>query len=498
MKSYLKLEKHFKRISSIDHASAILGWDESVMMPHGSGVARGQALADLRVFRHEILRSPQVWDLLNQVSDKFSQLNAWQRANLFEMRQLIMNARAVNNDLVEKMSLANTRSEQAWRSLRQDNNWKEFLPLLENVVAFSREEATQRSHFANLDPYDSLLDQFSPGLLSNQITDVFNQVKAYLPDLIQEILEKQKSNKIILPKLDISIADQKNLGIEVMKVLGFKFDQGRLDVSHHPFCGGVPQDVRITTRYSTSNFIESLMGIIHETGHACYEQNLPQEWLHQPVGMARGMHIHESQSLLFEIYLGRSRSFLSLIHPLLIKYLAVDPSHPFWRLENLYQFVNKVEQSLIRVNADEVTYPAHIILRFEIERDLIAGKIEAKDIPELWDQKMQSYLGLPTKDNYRDGCMQDMHWPSGAFGYFPSYSLGAITAAQFFASMRKTIADLDQNIIQGRLEPIYNWLRGHIWSQGSLLRTNDLVVHATGEPLNPIYFKSHLEKKYLA
>jgi carboxypeptidase Taq len=283
-----------------------------------------------------------------------------------------------------------------------------------------------------------------------------------------------------------------------MRTFGFDFQHGRLDVSHHPFCGGVPQDVRITTRYSADNFIESLLGVIHETGHACYEQGLPRQWGNQPVGSARGMHLHESQSLLFEIFVGRSRSFLHHMHPMMIRNLAHDPQHPFWSFENVYRLMNRVERSYIRVNADEVTYPAHIVLRYEIERDLIAGHIEVEDVPELWDQKMKAYLGLSTRGNDKDGCMQDVHWPSGAFGYFPSYSLGAMTAAQIFSAAKREMPGLLKDIEGGRLESLFEWLRNKIWSRGCFYSTNDLLIHATGETLQPRYFREQIESKYLS
>lgn len=497
MTPYALLEKMFSRLHSLDHASAILGWDEAVMMPSKSGEARAQVLAELKVLRHETLMSPVVLDLVENAKLETSHLSAWQRANLREMKHVVSNARAVQKDLVEALSLANSRCEQAWRSFRQENNWNEFLPIFEKVVELSREEASQRSQFSGLSKYDSLLDQFNPGLTSSEITNTFDQVKSFLPNLIQQVIERQKSIPLNEHHEQFPIENQKALGLEVMEILGFDFSHGRLDVSHHPFCGGVPQDIRITTRYNRSNFIESLMGVIHETGHACYEQGLPREWIHQPVGMARGMHMHESQSLFFELYIGRSKEFLSFLHPFILKHLATNPSDSYWNTSNLYHLINEVKQTLIRVNADEVTYPAHIILRYEIERDLISGKIEARDIPELWNVKMKEYLNLSTEGNYQDGCMQDMHWPAGAFGYFPSYSLGAMTAAQLFATAESILPKLKENIKAGHLQPVLQWLKGHIWSQASFSTTNELLVHATGETLNPSYFKAHIEQKYL-
>lgn len=496
MSAYSNLEKQFSRLSALDHASAILSWDEAVVMPQGSGEARARAMAELKVLRHEILQHPRLPELVDKAEGSISELNPWQVSNLKEMKRVILSAKALSPDLVEASSLANSRCEQAWRSLRTENNWKDFQPLIEEVILLIREEAQQRSSASGLSPYDSLLDQFNPGLTTSDIEDVFNPVKSFLPDLIKNIESQQDSFKPISPPQIFSVEQQEALGLEIMRLLNFNFNTGRLDVSAHPFCGGVPQDLRITTRYSTSNFLEGLMGIIHETGHALYEQNLPSQWTHQPVGQARGMHIHESQSLFFEIFLGHSRSFLSFIYPILLKFLADNPEHPYWDFENLYRNINYVKPSLIRISADEVTYPAHVILRYEIERDLISSKIHSRDLPEIWDLKMTEYLGLSTRGNDRDGCMQDMHWAAGAFGYFPSYALGTLTAAQINAHMLRTRPRFEDDLKKGDLSSINHWLKTNIWSQGSFESTNDLLLRSTGESLNPQHFKTYVQQKY--
>jgi carboxypeptidase Taq len=280
-----------------------------------------------------------------------------------------------------------------------------------------------------------------------------------------------------------------------MGLLGFDFEAGRLDISLHPFCGGVPQDVRVTTRYNTATFAPSLMGIIHETGHARYEQCLPRDTLYLPVGRARSMGIHESQSLSFEMQLARNPAFLQLIAPLVKKQLGDQAA---FDAANLARMITRVHRGFIRVDADELTYPAHVILRFEIERALISGEIEAEDIPALWAAKMQDYLGVDVAGNYENGCMQDIHWPMGMFGYFPSYTLGAMYAAQYFATIRKLRPDMDACIAGGDLSPVMNWLDANIWSQASRWFTDALVTRATGEPLNAKHFRQHLETRYLA
>jgi carboxypeptidase Taq len=311
---------------------------------------------------------------------------------------------------------------------------------------------------------------------------------------VKQAQEQQSRAPVTLPVGPFPKAAQKQMSHDVMKLLGFDFDGGRLDESAHPFSGGVPEDTRLTTRYREDDLMQSLMGTIHETGHARYEQNLPRALLGQPVALARSMAIHESQSLSFEMQLGRSPAFAKLLAPLLRtqfgEQAAFEPG-------NLYRLMTRVEPGFIRVDADELTYPAHVILRYHIERALIEGSIEAEDIPALWDESMMSLLGVDTRGNYQNGCMQDVHWSAGAFGYFPCYTLGAMYAAQWFAAIRRGVPDLDARIAQGDLAPVFDWLLENIWSQASRWETAELAKHASGEPLNPLHFRHHLEARYL-
>jgi carboxypeptidase Taq len=281
-----------------------------------------------------------------------------------------------------------------------------------------------------------------------------------------------------------------------MAALGFDFTHGRLDVSHHPFCGGVPDDVRMTTRYRTGEFLSALMGVMHETGHALYEQGLPKEWSHWSVGAARGMAVHESQSLFVERQIGGNPAFWDWALPEVHQHLGKD-AVAGWNPEDVLAHVQKVERSYIRVDADEATYPLHIILRFELERDLLAGRLNAADIPEAWHTKMVEYLGLKTIDNPADGPMQDVHWAAGLFGYFPSYTLGAMLAAQQWHAIESVIPDVTEQMRQGHFEPLNAWRRENIWQEASNWPTPDLITRATGEPLNPAHFMAHLKARYL-
>jgi carboxypeptidase Taq len=500
MSAYAALELHHRRLAHLAHAEAMLAWDEATMMPTGGGEARAEALASLRGAIHERSTEPRLGDLFEAVKRETGTLDEWQTANLKEMRRIWTRATALPQDLVEAVSRAETRSGQAWRAMRPENDWTGFRPLLEEVVARKREVAQALGEKLGLGAYDALLDGFEPGARSAEAALLFARLREFLPGFIQRVMERQRNEVVHTPVGPFPVERQRWLGAELMKRLGFDFSRGRLDVSHHPFCGGVPQDVRITTRYQTSDFSRSLMGVLHETGHAKYEQNLPARFIDQPVGTARGMAVHEGQSLLHEMQLCRGGAFLKLAAPLVREAFpdATARKPEAFTPENLGRLATRVFPSLIRVDADEATYPCHVIVRFEIEKPLVEGKLDVKDIPDAWDAGMQAMLGLSTKGNYKDGCLQDVHWPEGLFGYFPTYTLGALVAAQLFAAARRALPDLDARVERGDFGALDGWLRDNVWSLGSRFETNELLLRATGTPLGTAAFEAHLAARYLA
>lgn len=494
MNHYQQLEKHFRKLARLGHLDAICGWDQAAMMPPGGNQARGEAMAELAVLIHELATAPHLAEWFAAAAQE--DLPAAQRVSLQAMERRWRQATVLPGRLVEAKSLAASKCEHAWREQRKNNDWQGFLPNLTEVVKLAREEAAVRAEHAGLGAYDALLDLYEPGMTCAQLDPLFGQVKTWLPQMIRDVEEQQASRPYRAPEGPFPVEQQKQLGLHAMQLLGFDFDHGRLDVSTHPFCGGVPTDVRITTRYEEADFMTALLGVIHETGHARYEQNLPQAWAGLPVGEARSMGVHESQSLFFEMQLARSLEFTHQLAPMAARILGRE-NDPAFSVDNIYRFNTRMKRGYIRVNADEITYPAHVILRYEIERALIQGDIEVTDIPELWDQKMQSYLGLSTQNNYRDGCMQDIHWTGGAFGYFPSYTLGAIYAAQLFAAAERSISELRNKIQRGELMELFAWLKTNIWQQASTMSTDELIRTATGESLNPAYFQRHLSARYL-
>jgi len=490
--NYTELCRIYSRLYRYNHLGAIVGWDRNAMMPPKGNAARAAAEAELNALIHRTRTDPQLAVWLEAAEQE--PLDETERANLREIRRDWRDANALPEALVAAKALAGAKCEHAWRLQRQANDWQGFLENFRDVVRIAREEAQYLADDTGLGRYDALMDRFEPGMRAADIDRLFADVRQWLPGLIARAQQKQRTEPVTTPHGPFAIAAQRHLNCSVMKLLGFDFAAGRLDESMHPFTGGIPEDVRITTRYREDEFDQSLMGSIHETGHARYEQNLPREWLGQPIGVARSYGIHESQSLSFEMQLARSAAFVNLLAPMLTRSLGDGQA---FTAANLLRLLTRVKPGFIRTQADEVTYPAHIILRYEIERALIEGVIEAEDIPALWDEKMQTLLGLDTRGDYRDGCMQDVHWTEGAFGYFPSYTLGAMYAAQWFAAMRRETPDLDARIAAGDLRAVFDWLGRNIWSQASRWETPELVRRASGEPLNPAYLRAHLEKRYL-
>jgi carboxypeptidase Taq len=499
--SYQALADRHRRLFHLGHVEAIVAWDEAAMMPAGGGDARGEAIATLRVLVHELATDPALAGLFEAAEKErdAGRLSAGQAANLREMKRVWVRETCLPADLVEASSRAETRCEQTWRVLRAKNDWAGLLPLLREVVARKREVAAALSARLGLGLYDALLDGYEPGARSAAIDVLFADLRGFLPGFIEKALARQAGERVIAPDGPFPTERQRWLGLEVMKKVGFDFNHGRLDASHHPFCGGVPRDVRITTRYDERDFVKSFMGVLHETGHAKYEQNLPAEWLDQPAGRARSMSMHESQSLLQEMQVSRSRAFLEFAAPLVRAAFpdAAARQPEAFTAENLAALYTRVRPDYIRVDADEATYPCHVILRYEIEKKLIEGKLEIEQLPEAWDAAMREMLGLSTDGNYKDGCLQDVHWPAGLFGYFPTYTLGAIAAAQLFAAARRALPGVEGQIARGELGPLNDWLRERVWSRGSLLETEALMKEATGEPLGATAFKRHLEARYL-
>lgn len=493
--SYEQLEGRFRRLNLLGQARSVLHWDMATMMPTGGASARGDQLAELKAVEHALLADPRTADLLDDAWENQSALEPWQAANLREMRRLWTHATALGEELVTTLSKAASDCETAWRQARTDDDFARVRPYLERLLGLVRLAAQAKAPKLGLDLYDALLDEYEPGARSAEIDPLFADLEAFLPSFLSWVLDRQAAGPSIKhPQGPFPIQRQRDIGVRLMELLGFEFDHGRLDVSLHPFCGGTPDDVRITTRYKEEDFTSSLMGVLHETGHALYERGLPPVWRGQPVGEARGMAVHESQSLLIEMQVCRSRPFLEFATPLLSE--ASGGRGPAWEAGNLHRLYTRVRPGFIRVDADEVTYPAHVILRYRLEKDMIEGRMEVRDLPEAWAEGMRLLLGIvPPTD--REGCLQDIHWYDGAWGYFPTYTLGAMMAAQLYDAAKRSDPGIETGIAEGDFVPLLTWLRRHVHSKGSLLGSRDLLIEATGKPLDPEIYKAHLKRRYL-
>ncbi len=415
-----KLDDLCRKLNALEHAQAILGADEAIFMPTGAGADRAEAMAVLAGLYHEAATAPDIRKWISRAEDEID--SEEQRIALGEFNRVYRNLMAVPTDFVRRKTETSLKCEQLWRVTRAEGDWAGFAPALEEVVKLIRDEAAMRADALFLSPYDALMEQYDPGNRTEDIDLVFARLRAFLGDFLPEALETQRRRLEKRPlrkaRGPFPVEKQRALGLAMMTALGFDFEHGRLDVSHHPFTGGVPTDVRLTTRYRTDAFLPSLMAVLHECGHALYEQGLPKPNAHWPNAKARGMAMHESQSLFNEMQIARSPEFWAFALPVLRKHFGAKVAD--WTAADIMAHVTFVEKGLIRVDADEVTYPLHVILRYEIERLLVSGELEVAGIPEVWDEKMRAFLGLSTIDDPANAPMQDVHWPSGAFGYYPS------------------------------------------------------------------------------
>jgi carboxypeptidase Taq len=489
MTAYDRLTARFARIATVREAASILNWDTEVIMPPGSGDARADQAAVLSSIAHGMLTDPQAGDDLAQAQ---ATGDPWQAANLRLMRREHTRATALPADLVEATSRASSRCEHAWRDARPASDFAAVAPLLTEVFDRARDTAQALSATLNLSPYDALMEDFQPGVTAADVEPIFARYAAFLADALPSAEARQS------PPMPLTgpfpVGKQQDFCRMMSARIGLDFTRARLDISAHPFSGGTPTDIRITTRYDEADPASALFGVIHETGHAMYEAGLPKAWARQPVGMAAGMAVHESQSLILEMQAARSDAFLAWLGPVLHQAFGGDPAP--YAAANLGSLLRRVERSLIRVEADEMTYPAHVGLRFTLERAMLSGDLKVADLPGAWNELMRQRLGITPPDDAR-GCLQDIHWYAGLIGYFPSYTLGAMAAAQLMAAIRRDTPDLDAALAEGDFAPMYAWLRPKVHAMGALTGLNELLLQATGKALDVADFEAHLTRRYL-
>ncbi len=494
MSHYQKLKKHFGRLSHLHYVQRILMWDEAVMMPEGSGSYRAESVATLNQVMQKSIQSKEVRFLIEAAKQE-NLVSLWDKANLALMEKKYNLANCISSKLTTESTKALLTAFQAWRKYREQNNWKDFMPHLKKSFQFFYEIAERKSQILQLSPYETLMDSFSPGLTQSKVDQIFLTLKEQIPSLRKRIMERQSNDSILELVGSFPVEKQQELGLFLMRAVGFDFNHGRLDVSHHPFCDGVPLDIRITTRYDENDFLDSLFGVIHESGHALYEQGMPKEWVSQPVGQTQSKALHESQSLLFEYEVSHSRPFFEFLEEKIKQLFGENQS---LTSENLYKLTSRVETNLIRVASDEVNYPLHVILRYEIEKQLFEKNIEIEDLPHIWNEQMLKYFNISTEGNFKDGVMQDMHWSWGYFGYFPSYTFGQLMAAQLYAAFLKENNDFENQLRVGDFAALHKWLQKNVYSYGSSISSEELLLKVTGESLNPNYFIKRVESRYLS
>ncbi len=493
--SYLNLEKQIEQISHLSNIASLAHWDSATMLKSGSARARQAEMATLESLIHEMSISQKIADLIEEALFESDFLDDWQKANLQLIKKSYEEELCITSEMKREFSIASSESEFIWRDCRAKNDFKTLIPYLDRVFQASIQIATVKSQKLGKPIYDSLVDSYDPGREVSEIDNVYKVLKIELPRLIAKISEKQSSEKLIKLTKPIDENTQKSIGIKVLEKMGFDLNRGRLDKSTHPFCIGGRFDVRLTTRYDDSNFLSSLFGVIHETGHGLYQQNLPEKYIHQPVGMAKGMAFHESQSLIMEMQACTSIQFTEFIAKLLKD--EFNFTGPEYLAENLYKLMTRVRPSFIRVDADEVTYPLHVIMRFEIEQEIINGRIKAIDLPEIWNNKMKEYLDI-IPDSYSNGCLQDIHWPAGMLGYFPSYTNGAIVASMLMHRAKQQNTNIDNELSKGEFGGLNSYLNKNLREYGSLKSSKELLKESTNlEQIDPMIFIDYLKNKYL-
>jgi carboxypeptidase Taq len=517
--AYDELIRRSREVATLASCSAVLGWDEQTYMPAGGAAHRGNQMAMLAGLQHERATDPRIGELLAIVEG--SALSAGpgsaEAANIRELRRGYVRRTRLPRALVEELARTTSMAQSEWVAARAASDFARFRPWLEKIIRLKREESaclagptpTDGDNRPAGSPYDPLLDDYEPGARSADLAELFDDLRRELTPLVAAIVEttarKAHSGSGITSDSSIAGAGailkrsypcdrQRIFGEAVAAAVGFDFRRGRLDVTAHPFCTGIgPGDCRITTRFDEHVFSDAFFGILHEVGHGLYEQGLDEAHHGTPVGEAVSLGVHESQSRLWENLVGRGRAFwaywLPMARRIFHEALADVP------LERFHTAINDVQRSLIRVRADEATYNLHIIVRFELEQDLLAGDLAVGDVPAAWNEKYREYLGvMPAND--AEGCLQDIHWSAGLVGYFPTYTLGNIYAAQIFAAAEAQLGGLDEAFARGDFAGLLGWLREKIHRQGQRYRAADLVERVTGSRPDHRPLIDGLRRKY--
>ena len=491
-KTYLELENEFKSYSTLSGIAGVLGWDMQVNMPPKGAAKRANQLAMVSGLAHERLTSRKIGDLLENLKNVNGELSDAEKANVREMARDYDRATKVPQELVEELSRQQSLTHDIWGRAREKADFGMFAPELEKLVELTKKLAEAYGYKGT--PLNALIEEYEPGATAESLTKLFDEVKAVTVPLSEKVINSKVKAKLDFQKNKFAAAKQKAFGELLIGKIGFDTEAGRLDTSIHPFCSGGLGDVRLTTRYDENMPTQAIFGIIHEMGHGLYEQGVAPETYGTPLSEALSYGLHESQSRMWENYIGRGLPFWKHFYPALLGYFGTELAG--MSVEDWVLATNHVERSLVRVEADELTYDLHIILRFEIERGLFDGSISVSDLPKVWNKKVYDYLGLTPPNDGKEGVMQDVHWSGGSFGYFPSYSVGNIAAGQFWKKMHQDMHNMQSQIEAGNFKEILHWLRENVHLHGRRYSRDDLMLKATGRPLQTKDYLDYLTEKF--
>jgi carboxypeptidase Taq len=491
---YAKLCEHARQVALLTSATALLGWDERTKMPHAAGPYRAEQLSYHAGLIHQRQTAPEVGQWLAQLSDSpvAKDRHGETGADIAHLRRDYERKTKLPQALVEELAKLAVLGQQVWAEARRNNDFATFRPLLERTIVLKREEAAAIGYRDVA--YDALLDEYEPQETTANVARVLSGLREQLVPLVAEIAASRKCPNLEVLNRRFPIDRQEAFGRRVAAAIGFDFALGRLDVTDHPFCTEAgPRDVRLTTRYDENCLPGALFSTMHEAGHGMYEQGLPPERYGLPTGQATSLGIHESQSRMWENLVGRSRAFWQHFLPQAVD--AFPESLAGVALDDFYFAINDVRPSLIRTESDEVTYNLHILIRFELEQALLTDELQVADLPGAWHEKYRKYLGIaPPNDS--DGVLQDVHWSGGAFGYFPTYTLGNLYAAQFFEQAENDLGDLEPMFARGEFRPLLDWLRKNIHRHGRRYSAAELAQRVTGRPLSHDALMRRLRAKF--
>ncbi len=484
---YRELLKKIRELDTLGQAASLLAWDEQTYMPPGGAPDRARQKAALSGIMHERLTSKEMGRLIRTLNKQ--ELSADGAVILRETERKWRRASSIPTDLVRELAQTQSLAIDAWAKARRGSRFDLLAPWLEKLIGLKFREAEYVGYEDC--PYDALLDEFEPGMRSKDIDAVFSRLRAKLVPITAKLLDEPGPAHIV-PQGTCPLDQQRAFIIDLCTAIGFDMGRGRLDASEHPFTMGMGNDVRITVRYDGCDPTYALFPALHETGHALYEQGFPEKYSGTPLAEAVSMGIHESQSRLWENVVGRGMPFWSFRYPSLQKAFPALKKTP---LQKFHRGINAVRRSLIRTDSDEVTYNLHIMLRYEIESSIFGGRLRVDEIPSVWNERFESYLGIPVPDDAH-GCLQDIHWAVGSFGYFPTYALGNLYAAQFWAAAKRQVPGLEEKIASGDTRVLLDWLRKNVHRHGKRYSAGELVKRVTGKALSEDYFIRYVKEKY--